>query len=62
MWTVHLLQHCISLAPYLVDVPIAAESERDLGICEERSEHLLDALLAAQGKSIRDGAPHYDQE
>ena len=61
MWTVRLLQHRFSLPPDLVDVHVTAKSERDLGIREERSEHLLDALLAAQGKSIHDGAPHYDQ-
>ena len=39
----------LSLFPDLIDVPIAAEPERDLGIREERSE----LLLAAQGKTLR---------
>jgi hypothetical protein len=34
------------------EVPVATEFERDLGIRSKRSERLLDALLAAQGKSI----------
>jgi hypothetical protein len=46
MWTIRLLQHCFSLTPDLIDIPVAARSECDLGIHEERSGH----LLAAQGK------------
>ena len=58
MWGIHLLEHRFSLPPDLIEVLIAAESERDLGICEQRSEHLLYTLLAAKGKSINDRAPH----
>jgi hypothetical protein len=60
MWGIRPLQHSFSLPPDLIDVLISAESERDLGICEQRSECLLDTLLAAQSESIHDRAPHYD--
>ena len=38
---------------------VATESKRDPGV---REEHLFEAHLLAQGKSIHDGAPHYDQK
>jgi hypothetical protein len=42
-----LLEHSLSLSPDLIEILIAAESERDLGLCEQPSEYLLYALLAA---------------
>jgi hypothetical protein len=60
LWGIRLLEHSFSLPPDLIEVLIAAESERDLGIREQRSEHLLYALLTAKGESIHDRTPHYD--
>jgi hypothetical protein len=60
MWGIPLLEHSFPLPPDLIEVLMAAESERDLSFCEQPSEHLLYALLAAKGKSIHDRTPHYD--
>ena len=48
LWDIRLLEHRFSLPPDFVGVLIAAESERDLGLCEQRSEDLY-VLLASKG-------------
>jgi len=57
-----LLQHSFLFTPDLIDTLVATEPKRDLSIREESAQHLLDTLLAAQGKSIHDRTPHYQQD
>src|SRR6266850_1837006 len=69
LWRATFVRTCrtngIPCSLYTTDfdhAPVTTESERDLSICEQSAKHLLNLLLAAQGKSIHDRPPHYYQE
>ena len=57
-----LRQHSFPFTPDLINTLVATESERDLSIRKESPEHLLDTLLATQGKSVHVRTPHYHQD